>query len=286
MLKNNKEKIYHIHIASEHKWYEVDLNEIWRYRDLILLFTKRNFLLTFKQTILGPIWIFLNPFITSIMFTVVFGGIAGITTEGIPQILFYLCSNALWTFFAECVSKNASVFVTNAPIFGKVYFPRIVVPISNAFSSLIRFGVQMILVIVFLIYYILLGDVQPHWEVWGLIPIALFQIGVLGLGIGSVISSFTTKYRDLSIVVEFGISLWMYATPIVYPLSQTGNSFMRTLLLINPVTSPIEFFRYAVLGKGTLVLGYHLLSWVITIILAAFGFLIFNHVEKTFMDTV
>lgn len=277
---------YHTHITSRHKWFNLNLKEVWRYRDLIVLFTKRNFVLTYKQTILGPAWIFLNPLISSIIYAFVFGGIAGMSTDGVPQILFYLCSNAIWAFFSTCVTKNASTFTSNAGVFGKVYFPRLTTPISNVLSSVIQFGVQMILVVIFLAYYVATGAVHPNWLCWLLIPLVLLHLGLMGLGFGVIISSMTTKYRDLAILVGFGVQLWMYATPIVYPLSQLGDGLMKTILLINPVTAPVEIFRYAVLGQGTIVPAYLLLSWVITLLVALFGVMIFNHVEKTFMDTV
>ena len=277
---------YHTHITSKHKWYELNLKEVWQYRDLIVLFTKRSFQLTYKQTVLGPAWIFLNPFITSIIYTFVFGGIAGIATDGVPHILFYLCSNAIWTFFSTSITKNASTFTANAGVFGKVYFPRLTMPISNVLSSVVQFGVQMLLVGIFLVYYIAVGAVHPNWTAWLLIPLVLLHLGVMGLGFGIIISSLTTKYRDLAILVTFGVQLWMYATPIVYPLSTLGAGTMRTILLINPVTAPIEIFRYAVLGQGTIVPAYLALSWGITIFVAVFGVMLFNRVEKTFMDTV
>lgn len=285
-MQQNTREAYHIHISSKHTWYDINLREIWRYRDLIILFTKRNFILTFKQTILGPIWIFLNPFITSVIFTVVFGEIAGISTDGIPQILFYLCSNALWGFFSECVSKNSSTFVSNANIFGKIYFPRITVPISNAISSVIRFAIQMLMASIFWLYYIVTGAIHPNWWACLFIPIILIQLGILGIGIGIIISSLTTKYRDLLIVVGFGVSLWMYATPIVYPISQLREGWLQTVLMINPVTSPVELFRYAVLGKGVIIPGYYVLSWIFTILAVICGMILFTNVEKTFMDTV
>lgn len=284
--KIDKEKKYHVHISSTHKWYKMNIKEIFEYRDLIWLFIKRNYALTFKQTILGPIWIFLNPFITSVVFAFVFGGIAGISTDGVPQILFYMSSNALWTFFAECVNKNSGTFVTNANLFGKVYFPRLTVPISNAFSSAIRFCIQMVMIVIFLVYYIATGAIVPNWNMWIWIPITILQLGLLGTGVGIVISSLTTKYRDLFIVVGFGIQLWMYATPIVYPLSQLENGIIRNILLINPATMPIELFRYALFGEGTIVLESVILSWCVTFVVVIFGMMVFNHVEKTFMDTV
>jgi len=277
---------YHTHISSKHNWFSINMKEVWNYRDLIGLFAERTFKLTYKQTVLGPAWIFLNPFITSLIYTFVFGGIAGMSTDGIPQILFYLCSNAIWTFFASCITKNAATFTSNATVFGKVYFPRLTVPLSNVMASVIQFVVQMILVMIFLIYYVVRGSVHPNWVMWLLIPLVIVHLGIMGMGFGIIISSLTTKYQDLAILVTFGVQLWMYATPIVYPLSQLGDGTLKTILMMNPVTMPIEIFRYAVLGQGTIIPQYLISSWVITILVALVGVLIFNHVEKTFMDTV
>lgn len=277
---------YHTHISSRHKWYELHLKEVWQYRDLIVLFTKRTFTLTYKQTVLGPAWIFLNPLISSIIYAFVFGGIAGIGTEGVPQILFYLSSNAIWIFFSTCVTKNATTFTANANVFGKVYFPRLTIPLSNALAAVIQFFVQMILVVVFLVYYVATGAVHPNWAAFLLIPFVLLHLGMLGLGCGIIISSLTTKYRDLAILVTFGVQLWMYITPIVYPISQLENEFARALLMINPVTAPVEVFRYAILGQGTIMPGYIILSALLTVVLVIVGVMIFNKVEKTFMDTV
>ncbi len=277
---------YHTHITSRHRWFDLNLREVWRYRDLIVLFTKRSFALTYKQTILGPVWIFLNPLISSFIYAFVFGGIAGMSTDGIPQILFYLCSNAIWGYFSSTMTKNATTFTSNAGVFGKVYFPRLTIPISNMLSSMIQLGVQMILVLLFLAFYVITGAVTPNWWAWLVLPLVLVHLGVMGLGLGIIISSLTTKYRDLSILVTFGVQLWMYATPIVYPLSQLGDGFMKTVLMINPVTAPVEVFRYAVLGQGTISIPSLIFSAVFTVIVALAGIMIFNHVEKTFMDTV
>ena len=285
MAKENQQQ-YCTYIDSKRSWFELNLKEVWQYRDLILLFTKRSFVVTYKQTILGPAWIFLNPFLTSIIYTVVFGGIAGMSTDGVPQLLFYLCSNAIWTFFSTCVTKNATTFTSNAGMFGKVYFPRLTMPISNVLSSVVQFGIQMILVAVFLVYYAVIGQVQPHWAACLLIPVVLVHLGMLGLGCGIIISSLTTKYRDLSILVGFGVSLWMYITPIVYPISQLGEGLMKTVLLANPVTAPVEVFRYAILGQGSIMPGALAVSGGLTVAILLVGIMIFNRVEKTFMDTV
>ena len=277
---------YHAHITAKRRWFELDLKEVWQYRDLIVLFTKRNFQLTYKQTILGPIWIFLSPFITSVIHTLVFGGIAGIATDGIPKILFYMSSNAIWAFFATSVNTNANTFRNNAHVFGKVYFPRLSIPISNMLVAAIRFLIQMLMLAGFLIYFLTRGEVQPNWAYWPLIPVVLLHLGVMGVGFGIVISSMTTKYRDLSMLVGFGVQLWMYITPIVYPLSTLGDGPMKMLLLLNPVTMPVEVFRFALLGQGTIITEYLAISWVFTLMVAVFGVMIFNRVEKTFMDTV
>ncbi|MEE0930748.1 MAG: ABC transporter permease [Acutalibacteraceae bacterium] len=279
-------ELYHTHISSKHKLFDLKLKEVWKYRDLIIMFTKRSFVLTYKQTVLGPAWIFINPFLTSLIYTFVFGGIAGMDTDGVPQLLFYLCSNAIWAFFSSCVTSNASTFTGNAGVFGKVYFPRLTTPISNVLSAMVRFGVQMILVLAFLIYYVITGVVSPNWLAWLLIPIVLIHLGIMGLGFGIIISSMTTKYRDLSILVGFGVQLWMYATPIVYPLSQLGDGIIKKIFMLNPVTVPVEIFRYAVLGRGEIDFVCLAISWVFTILVAVIGIMMFNRVERNFMDTV
>jgi len=277
---------YHTHITSDHKFFKLNLKEVWRYRDLIWLFTKRTFVVSYKQTILGPAWLFITPIISSLIYCFIFGGIAGMGTDGVPQMLFYLSGNAIWAFFSTCLTNNASTFTANANVFGKVYFPRLTTPISNVLSSVIQFGIQMIIVVCFLVFYVITGQVSPNWWALCFIPIILLHLGIMGMGFGIIISSMTTKYRDLRVLVGFGVSLWMYITPIVYPLSQAGEGFLRTVLLINPVTTPVEVFRYALLGQGTIEPWYLLGSWCFTIVVAVFGIMIFNKVERTFMDTV
>lgn len=280
---NNK---YHVHISSRHRLLELNLKEVWRYRDLIALFTKRNFVVAYKQTILGPAWIFLTPLFSSIVQAFVFGGIAGIETDGVPKLLFYLCGNAIWNFFATCLTGNASTFTDNAYVFGKVYFPRLTTPISNVLTNLVRFGIQMILVMLFMIYFLATQAVSPNWIAWLIIPVELIHLGLLGMGCGIIVSSLTTKYRDLTVLVGFGVSLWMYLTPVVYPLSTPTIPWMRTILMVNPVTMSVELMRYAILGVGTVHWGFYGLSWAITILVAFLGVMIFNRVERTFMDTV
>ena len=280
------DKNYHIHVSADHNWLNLNLKEVWMYRDLIMLFTKRNFVVSYKKTILGPAWIFLTPLFSSIVQAFVFGGIAGIATDGVPMMLFYLCGNAVWAFFSSCLTQNASTFTANAYVFGKVYFPRLTTPISNVISSMIRFGIQMILVMVFMVYYLIQGAVHPNWAAWVMVPVELIHLGILGMGFGIIISSMTTKYRDLVVLVDFGVQAWMYLTPVVYPLSTLSEGWMRDLLMLNPVTSAIEMMRYAILGKGTLDWGYYGLSWAVTILVAVVGIMIFNKVERNFMDTV
>jgi lipopolysaccharide transport system permease protein len=217
---------------------------------------------------------------------VVFGTIAGLSTDGVPQMLFYLFGTAFWGYFSSCLTTNSGTFVGNAGLFGKVYFPRLTVPISNVCSAIIRLGIQMILVVVLLAYYIAKGIVMPHWIGWILIPIEILQLGLLGMGVGTIISSLTTKYRDLSVLVGFAVSLWMYATPVVYPLSQITNENLKSIIMLNPVTMPMEALRWAILGVGKLDFCYLLYSWLVTIIVALGGIMIFSKVEKTFMDTV
>lgn len=282
----NSTQNYHTHISSQHRMLDLNLKEVWRYRDLILLFTKRNFVVKYKQTILGPAWIFLNPLFSSIIYAFVFGSIAGIGTDGVPAILFYMCGNAVWLFFSSCVVSNARTFTENAGVFGKVYFPRLTTPISNMLSSVIQFMIQMILVGLFLGYYLIQGAVHPNWGAWVLIPLVLLHLGMLGMGCGIIVSSLTTKYRDLAVLVDFAVQLWMYATPIVYPMSELGDGWMRKILMINPVTAPVEILRYAVLGQGSIVPGALALSIFITLVLLLGGIMLFNKVERTFMDTV
>ncbi|MBR6549048.1 MAG: ABC transporter permease [Clostridia bacterium] len=285
MKKEVAKPTYHTHITSKHKLFNLKLKEVWQYRDLIVLFTKRNFTVSYKQTILGPAWLFINPIITSLVYMVVFGRIANMSPEEVPEILFYMVGNAIWTFFSTCVTKNASTFTGNAAVFGKVYFPRLTTPISNMFSSVITFGIQMTLVIVLLVFYLIRGQVHPAWWAWSLIPLVLLNLGLLGMGLGIIVSSLTTKYRDLTFLIGFAVQLWMYVTPVVYPISKT-DGILKIIMWINPVTAPVELFRYAILGQGELSWMFIGFSWAITIVALVIGIIIFNKVEKNFMDTV
>jgi len=284
--KNNEVHIYHKRITSEHNLFDLKLREVWQYRDLIVLFTKRNFQVRYKQTVLGPAWLFINPIISSLIYCFIFGGIAGMSTGNVPQMLFYMSGNAVWTFFSTILTKNANTFTGNAAVFGKVYFPRLTTPISNMATAAIEFAIQMLIVFVFLAIYLIKGEVSPDWKLWPLIPIVLMHLGLMAMGLGIIISSMTTKYRDLTLLVGFGVQLWMYITPVVYPLSQAGEGKLKTLLLINPVTAPVEVFRSALLGYGSILTWPLAWSWAFTVAVTVFGIMVFNRVEKTFMDTV
>ena len=284
--EHNNESNNYICLSPDRGWTDLRLEEVWRYRDLIFLFTKRTFTLTYAQTILGPLWLFLNPFLTSFMFTLVFGYIAGIKTDGIPKFLFFLSGTAIWNFFSACVSGNSRPFIDNASLFGKVYFPRLTVPISRVAATLIRFLIQISMVLVLLFYYYANGRVSPHFELWIVLPFLLLQLGLMGMGVGIIISSLTTKYRDLSVLVSFGMQLWMYGTPVVYPLSQLTRGWMRMAALINPVTAPVELFRFILLGEGLFIPASYLWSLGFTAVVTFLGVVVFNHVEKTFLDTV
>ena len=281
----NQEK-YHFVITAEHKLLDLKLRDVWRYRDLIILFTKRDFAVRYKQTVLGPAWLFINPIISSLIYCFIFNGIAGIGTGGVPQMLFYMSGTAIWTFFSGCVTKNATTFTSNAAVFGKVYFPRLTTSIANVFTSVIEFAVQMIIVAAFLCFYLIMGEVSPNWHMLVFIPLVLIHLGIMGLGCGIIISSLTTKYRDLSILVGFAVQLWMYITPVVYPLSQAKDEWLKTILLINPVTTPIEVYRYPLLGEGSINPLFLIISFAFAVFVAWIGIIIFNKVEKNFMDTV
>lgn len=277
--------VQHTHISARHDLLDLKLDEVRKYRNLILLFTKRNFAVAYKQTILGPLWLILNPLLTSGVYVLLFGNIAKLSTDGLPQLLFYFTGNAIWSFFSSCVSKNSGTFTDNAALFGKIYFPRMVVPLSNVLSAAIQFAIQFAMILALLVYYLIAGAVSPNWLCWPVIPFVLFELGIMGMGFGIIVSSLTTKYRDLGVLVGFGLQLWLYASPIVYPMS-TVSGWIRTILTINPVTAPVELLRYAVLGSGTVSAGGLIYSLVFTLAVAFIGLIIFNRVERTFMDTV
>ncbi|HJD21551.1 MAG TPA: ABC transporter permease [Candidatus Gemmiger faecigallinarum] len=268
-------------------WFDIDLRELWRYRDLIVMFVKRNFAVLYKQTILGPAWVLLNPLLTSVLFNVVFGGIAGLSTDGTPSFLFYMAGNTVWTFFASCINNTANTFVANSQVFGKVYFPRLTMPISQVLTSLINFAIQAAMYVIFWLYFRATGA-EMHLTAWmWVLPVVIVQVMLLGLGVGIIVSSLTTKYRDLAIAVSFGVQLWMYVSPVVYPLSTLGNSpRLAFLMRLNPMTAPVEIFRTATLGTGSADMGMFIYSLVFTAAALFIGVILFSRIEKTFMDTV
>lgn len=266
-------------------WFDLNLKELFQYKDLITMFVKRDFKTLYKQTILGPLWIIINPLLTTLMFTVVFGNIANISTDGMPQIVFYMLGTTVWTYFSTCLTKTSATFTGNAAIFGKVYFPRLVTPISTVVSGLINFAVQFVMFLCFAIYYYISGA-PIHPNIYILItPLLLLQLACLSLGFGVIISSLTTKYRDLAVLVTFGVQLWMYATPVVYPASQIGGK-LKTLMMLNPVSPIVESFRYAFLGSGSMPWNFLGIGVVTTLVVLFIGVVLFSRVEKTFMDTV
>ncbi|GAB3317683.1 ABC transporter permease [Hymenobacter humi] len=264
---------------------DLGLRDVWRYRDLVLLFVRRDFVSTYKQTILGPIWFFIQPLLTTITYMVVFGGIANLSTDGLPQLPFYLAGVTIWNYFAQTLTTVSTVFTANAAIFGKVYFPRLTMPLSIVVSNLIRFGIQFALFLAVWVYY-LATDNRLHPNLYILLtPVLLVLMGLLGLGLGMLFSAMTTKYRDLAMLLTFGIQLLMYATPVIYPLSQLPLKY-KAFVLVNPLSSVVETFRYAFLGSGMfswLALGY---STAFTLVVLLVGTVVFNKVEKSFTDTV
>ncbi|ULQ60041.1 ABC transporter permease [Brucepastera parasyntrophica] len=270
-------------IKPEHKLIDLRIRELIRYRDLVFLFFKRDFTTQYKQTILGPLWYVIQPLISTIMYTFVFGNLANISTEGVPHILFYFGGTMLWTFFEKCFKDSSDTFTSNADIFGKVYFPRLTVPISRVLINAVGLGIQFVLFIIFYVYYFVLKyPISPSWSAL-LFPCVVIWLAALGTGMGLIISAITTKYRDIKQLITFGISLWMYATPIVYPLSQIPEQF-SWVFYINPVSAPIEYFRIIFYGTGYVPPAMFISSIVMTVVFLFFGLIFFNRGERTFID--
>ncbi len=275
-------------LEPEQKWYSLSLSQLFRFKDLLLLFVRRDFVSIYKQTILGPIWFFIQPIITAFTYAIIFGSLANISTEGMPPILFYMCGITLWNYFSDTLTKTSDTFTANASIFGKVYFPRMIVPLSVVLSNIVKFGIQFLLFIGVLIYYYSTTNIiHPNSTIF-LLPFLVLLMGFLGLSFGIIITSLTTKYRDLKFLISFGVQLLMYASPIVFPLSLVSEKYpqYKSLILANPITSIIETFKYAFLGVGEFNWMYLAYSLVFTIVLFFIGIVIFNKVEKSFMDTV
>jgi lipopolysaccharide transport system permease protein len=272
-------------LRPQRSWWDLRLRDLWRYRDLIRLFVWRDFVSLYKQTILGPLWYVIQPILTTVVFTVIFGDIAHLSTDGLPPFLFYLAGNTMWTYFSTCLVSTSNTFTSNVGIFGKVYFPRLSVPISVVISNLISFGIRFGVFLVFWIYF-LLTSTTIHPTLWILfLPVLLLIMAGMGLGLGIIVSSLTTKYRDLQQLVGFGVQLLMYATPVIYPLS-TIQGFWRWVIVANPMTPIVEVFRLAFLGTSSLSPAFLIYSTGFMLVVFLIGVLIFNHVEATFMDTV
>ena len=285
-ITTSQDEAWDMIIEPQRHLLDLRLGELWRYRDLVLLFVRRDFVAAYKQTILGPLWYLIQPLLTTIMFTVVFGRIASLPTDELPQFLFYLSGTVVWSYFAACLTKTSETFIQNANLFGKVYFPRLVMPISILISNLITFAIQFVMFLAFVLFYALNGTpIHLNWAWIALTPVLILIMAGLGLGFGIIISSLTTKYRDLRFLVQFGVQLLMYATPVIYPASFVPERF-QWAIRINPMTPIVEAFRVAFLGAGTVNPGNLLYSFGFMLVAVSLGIVIFNHVEQTFMDTV
>lgn len=276
---------YTTHIKSKNGWFDVDLKELIKYRDLIFLFFKRNYTTRYKQTILGPLWLVLNPLLTVSLYAFVFGNLAGLASNDTPQFVFYLCSNALWTFFATSVTQTSSTFTQNAAIMGKVYFPRLVMPISSVFTGVLDMVIQVAMLVLIMLGYVISGFRFHVGPLLLLAPVLILQTAILGLGFGIIVSALTTKYRDLVILANFGVQLWMYATPVVFTSELIPDKY-KGIFMLNPMSPVMECWRNSMIGSGEFLWKYWGISWIETVIVLAIGVLLFSKVEKTFMDTV
>jgi len=286
LARDHQDENWDMIISPQRNLLDLRLGELVRYRDLVMLFVRRDFVSVYKQTILGPLWYLIQPILTTITFTVIFGKIASLPTDGLPQFLFYMSGTVVWSYFAACLTKTSETFVQNANLFGKVYFPRLAVPVSILISNLISFVIQFALFLLFIPYFVWRGStIQAHWLWIALSPILVLMMAGLGLGFGIIVSSLTTKYRDLRFLVQFGVQLLMYATPVIYPVSSIPERF-QWVILANPMTPIVEAFRYAFLGAGTVNTGLLLYSFGFMLVVVFIGSIIFNRVEQTFMDTV
>ena len=280
-----REQTFQTVIKPRSGWFDVNIKELWQYRDLILLFVRRTFVAQYKQTILGPAWAVLQPLLTTVIFTIVFGNLAGLAPSGVPTFIFYLCGSVAWNYFSSCLTETSHTFTSHAGIMGKVYFPRLVMPVSAVIARLISLGIQFVFFLLFFFWYWLTGaNVQPNALIL-LTPVLVMQLACLSLGFGIIVSALTTKYRDLGMLVNFGVQIWMYLTPVAYDISIIPERLMG-LYMLNPVTPVINALRYAFLGTGSFQMNYYLLSWVVTLLVLTIGVVLFSRVEKTFMDTV
>lgn len=286
-MTTEEENYWDLLIQPKAHLFDLKLREVWKYRDLLWLFVRRDFAAQYKQTILGPLWHFIQPIFTTLMFLIVFGKIANIPTDGVPPILFYMSGITIWNYFSACLTSTSNTFVANAGIFGKVYFPRMVIPLSTVASNIIKFGIQFLLLIAVIIFYVIAKDYHFHVAVSLLmIPVLLLMMAGMGLGLGIIVSSLTTKYRDLNILISFAVQLLMYATPVAYPLSYLKHNRFASWIQWNPLTPIMEAFRYALFQQGSFSVGSLLYSTAFILIVLFAGLLMFSKVERTFMDTV
>lgn len=271
-------------IESRHSLLDLNLKELWHYRDLLVLFVRRDFVTVYKQTILGPLWFFIQPILTTITFTIIFGNVAQLSTDGAPKLVFYMAGITLWNYFSTCLTSVSGVFNANASIFGKVYFPRLIMPLTVVISNLMKFGVQFFLFLSFVVYFFLQGKIQPN--IWMLVtPLVVILMALISMGIGLILSSMTTKYKDLNQLISFGVQLLMYASPVIYPSSSVPSAY-QWVVELNPLVSLFDFMRYAYLGAGTFEFSNFIYPSIFSIVILTIGVLIFNKTQKTFMDTV
>jgi lipopolysaccharide transport system permease protein len=284
---NNQTEHWDLEIKPKSSFFDLNLKEVWHYRDLMLLFVKRDFAAQFKQTVLGPLWHLVQPVLTTIMFLLIFGKIANLPTDGIEPVLFYMSSITIWNYFSACLTNTANTFTANASIFGKVYFPRLVIPLSVVLSNMARLGIQFGLLLAVMFYMAIVKDVPFYFGInWLLLPLLVLIMAGMGLGLGIIISSITTKYRDFTVLIGFGVQLLMYATPVPYPMSVLASKSYGWVVALNPLSAVVEGFRYALFNTGSFHLSSLIYSGLFTVIVLFFGVMIFSKVEKTFMDTV
>lgn len=271
-------------IESKHSLLDINLKELWHYRDLLVLFVRRDFVTVYKQTILGPLWFFIQPILTTITFTIIFGNVAQLSTEGAPKLVFYMAGITLWNYFSSCLTTVSGVFNANAGIFGKVYFPRLIMPLTIVISNLMKFGVQFLLFICFVLYFYSKGQIVPNWWIL-LTPVIIVLMALISMGIGLILSSMTTKYKDLNQLISFGVQLFMYATPVIYPSSSVPADYVWVVEL-NPLVGLFDYMRYAYLGIGSFSISSLLYPALFSLVIIILGILVFNKTQKTFMDTV
>ncbi|MES2812667.1 MAG: ABC transporter permease [Bacteroidota bacterium] len=279
-----EEEVWDSVIQSQSSLFDLKLKELWHYRDLLVLFVRRDFVTVYKQTILGPLWFFIQPLLTTITFTIIFGNVAQLSTDGAPKLVFYMAGITLWNYFSTCLTSVAGVFNTNAGIFGKVYFPRLIMPLTIVISNLMKFGVQFLLFLCFVVYFALQRQIQPNFWI-GLTPFVIVLMAIISMGIGLILSSMMTKYKDLNQLISFGVQLAMYATPVIYPSSSVPEKY-QWILQLNPLNGLFDYMRYAYLGVGSFGFSSLWYPCVFALVILAFGVVIFNKVQKSFMDTV